>query len=82
MIKFDPNNAEGYFGAGKNYLTLNDDEKALDQIFKAHRIYTINKSEYVKDTETLMGAIYQKMKKENKEEVFKKIAAENNIAIE
>lgn len=82
LIKYQPNNAEGYFGVGKNYLALNEDEKALDQIFKAHRIYTIDKSEYVKDTETLMGAIYQKMKKENKEDVFKKIAAENNINIE
>lgn len=82
LIKYHPDNAEGYFGVGKNYLALNEDEKALDQIFKAHRIYTIDKSEYVKDTENLMGAIYQKMKKENKEEIFKKIAAENNINIE
>lgn len=82
LIKYEPNNAEGYFGVGKNYLALNDDEKALDQIFKAHRIYSIDKSEYTKDTETLMGALYQKMKNENKEEVFKKIAAENNINIE
>ena len=82
LIKYQPDNAEGYFGVGKNYLALNEDEKALDQIFKAHRIYTSDKSEYVKDTETLMGAIYQKMKKENKEEAFKRIAAENNINIE
>lgn len=82
LIKYQPNNAEGYFGVGKNYMALNEDEKALDPIFKAHRIYTIDKSEYTKDTETLMGAIYQKMKKENKEEIFRKIAAENNINIE
>lgn len=82
LIKYDPNNAEGYFGAGKSNFALNNDEKALDQIFKAHIIYTTDKSDYIKDTETLMGAIYQKMKKENKEEVFKKIAAENNIGIE
>jgi len=82
LIKYQPNNAEGYFGVGKNYMALNEDEKALDQIFKAHRIYTIDKSDYVKDTETLMEAIYQKMKKENKEEIFRKIAAENNINIE
>ncbi|MDR7211252.1 tetratricopeptide repeat protein [Flavobacterium piscis] len=82
LIKYDPNNAEGYFGAGKSYLALNNDEKALDQIFKAHRIYTTDESDYIKDTENLMGAIYQKMTKENKEDVFKKIAAENNITIE
>lgn len=82
LIKYQPDNAEGYFGVGKNYLALNEDEKALDQIFKAHRIYTFDKSDYVKDTETLMGALYQKMKKDNKEDVFKKIAAENNVNIE
>lgn len=82
LIKYQPENAEGYFGAGKNYLALNNDEKALSAIFIAHKIYTADKSEYTKDTEMLMGAIYQKMVKENKEELFKKIAAENNVVIE
>jgi len=82
LIKFQPNNAEGYFGAGKNYFVLNDDEKALDNIFMAHVIYTNEKSEYVKDSEQLLGAIYQKMKSENKEDVFKKIAQKNNVTIE
>lgn len=82
LIQYQPNNAEGYFGAGKNYFALNNDEKALTDIFTAHKIYTNDKSEYAKDTEMLMGAIYQKMVKENKEDLFKKIAAENNIAIE
>jgi len=82
LIKYQPYNAEGYFGAGKNYFALNDDEKALNNIFTAHRIYTNDKSDYTKDTEMLMGMIYQKMKKENKEDLFKKIAAANNINIE
>lgn len=81
LIKFDPNNAEGFFGAGKNYLALNDSEKALDNIFKAHRIYTIDKSDYIKDTEQIIGAIYQKMKSENKEDLFKKVAEQNDIKI-
>lgn len=82
LIKYEPNNAEGYFGAGKNYFVLNDNEKALNNIFIAHRIYTENKSDYTKDTELMIGAVYQKMKTENKEDLFKKIAKENNIAIE
>lgn len=82
LIQYQPNNAEGYFGAGKNYFALNNDEKALQDIFTAHKIYTSDKSEYTKDTDILMGAIYQKMVKENKEDIFRKIAAENNIAIE
>lgn len=82
LIKFDPNNPEGFFGAGKNYLALNEDEKALDNIFKAHRIYTIDKSDYIKDTEQIIGAIYQKMKSEKKEDLFKKVAEQNDIKIE
>lgn len=82
LIKYQPNNAEGYFGAGKNYLALNNDDKALQDICIAHGIYTNEKSEYSKDTEMLMGAIYQKMIKENKEQIFKKIAAENNITVQ
>lgn len=82
LIKYDPNNAEGFFGAGKNYLALNDSEKALDNIFKAHRIYTIDKSDYVKDTEQIIDAIYQKLKSENKEDLFKKVAEKNDIKIE
>jgi tetratricopeptide (TPR) repeat protein len=82
LIKFEPENAEGYFGAGKNYFLLNNDEMALDNIFLAHIIYTNENSEYTKDSEQLLGAIYQKMKSENKEDLFKKIAAKNNIKIE
>jgi tetratricopeptide (TPR) repeat protein len=81
LIKFDPNNAEGYFGAGKSYFMLQDYEKALDNIFIAHRIYNVDQSAYAKDTEQLIGALYQKMKSENKENQFKQIAEKNNIKI-
>ncbi|MBZ4035659.1 tetratricopeptide repeat protein [Flavobacterium sp. 17A] len=82
LIQYHPDNAEGYFGAGKSYFLLKDDEKALDNICIAHIIYTNEKSDYVKDSEKLLAGIYQKMKSENKEEVFKKIAAKNNIKID
>ncbi|WP_286971181.1 tetratricopeptide repeat protein [Flavobacterium sp. UBA4854] len=82
LIQYHPDNAEGYFGAGKNYFMLKDDEKALDNIFIAHIIYTNENSEYAKDSEQLLGAIYQKMKSENKEDLFKKIAEKNNVKIE
>lgn len=81
LIKFHPKNAEGYFGAGKNYFLINNYENALNNIFTAHRIYSEDKSEYVKDTEQLMGMMYQKLKSENKEELFNKIAEKNNIKI-
>lgn len=81
LIKYQPNNAEGYFGAGQNYFTLNDYEKALDNIFIAHRIYTEKKSDYLKDTEQVIAMMYQKLKSENKEDLFKKIAKKNNVEI-
>ena len=81
LIKFHPKNAEGYFGAGKNYFLVNDYENALNNIFIAHRIYSENKSEYVKDTEQIMSMMYQKLKSENKEELFNKNAEKNNIKI-
>jgi tetratricopeptide (TPR) repeat protein len=82
LIQYHPDNAEGYFGAGKNYFMLKDDEKALDNLFLAHIIYTSENSEYAKDSEQLIGALYQKMKSENKEDLFKKIAEKNNIKLE
>ena len=82
LIKHQPDNPEGYFGAGKSYLAINNEEKALDDILKAHRIYVETKSDYIKDTEMIIGAIYQKMKTDSKEEVFKRIATENNINFE
>src|SRR5690606_34665295 len=33
LVDYYPNNAEGYFGLSQNYLMLNDEEKALDNIF-------------------------------------------------
>lgn len=82
LIEYHPENAEGYFGAGKNYFMLKDDEKALDNLFMAHIIYSNENSEYTKDSEQLLSAIYQKLKSENKEDLFKKIAEKNNVKID
>jgi len=82
LIQYQPDNAEGYFGAGKSYFVLKDDVKALNNILIAHRIYIQSKSDYTKDSETILGAIYQRMKADNKEDLFKKIAADNNVKIE
>jgi tetratricopeptide (TPR) repeat protein len=82
LIQYHPNNAEGYFGAGKNYFLLKNYEKALNNIFTAHRIYIEENSQYAKDSELVIGAIYQKMLEENKEELFKKIAKEHDIQLD
>jgi len=82
LIQFYPDNAEGYFGAGKNYALLNDYENGLKNLFRAHKIYTFEKSEYKDDSEQLIGMVYNKMKDENKEELFKEIAKKNDIKLE
>lgn len=81
LIKFHPKNAEGYYGAGKNYFLVKDYENALHNIFIAHKIYSEDKSNYVKATEQIMSMMYQKLKSENKEDLFNTIAEKNNIKI-
>lgn len=81
LIRLYPDNAEGYFGLGKNLALLNEFESALENIFVAHKIYQHEKSEYVNDTQKIIGMIYQEMKKVNKEEDFNKIANKMGIEI-
>jgi tetratricopeptide (TPR) repeat protein len=76
-----PNDPEGYFGLAKMLFIKADYEVALDNIFIAHRIYTEKKSDYIKDSEQLMGIIYSKLKELNKTELFDRKAKEYNITI-
>jgi tetratricopeptide (TPR) repeat protein len=81
LIRLYPDNAEGYFGLGKNLFLLNEFESALKNIFFAHKIYQHEKSDYVNDTQKIIGMIFQEMKKVNKEEDFNKIANKMGIEI-
>ena len=81
LIRLYPDNAEGYFGLGKNLAFLNEFESGLENIFIAHRIYEHEKSEYVNDTQKIIGMIYQEMKKVNKEEDFNEITKKMGIEI-
>lgn len=78
---FHPYNPEGYFGAAKNYLLLNNEEKGLENIFIAYKIYSKENSEYLKDAEQIIAMINQKMTSENKKEIFDRIAKENDVKI-
>jgi len=81
LIRLYPENAEGYFGLGKNLFLLNEFESALENIFIAHKIYQHEKSEYMNDTQKIIGLIFQEMKKVNKEEDFNRIAKKMGIEI-
>lgn len=80
MDKAYPGDPEVYYGMGQVYFNnLNNNEKALDYICKAYRIYNEQKSPYRSDAEAVIGFIYNKMKAENKLDKFNEILKNNNI---
>lgn len=81
LIHFQPNNAEGFYGLGRNYYYLEDYENAMINIISAHKIYVAEKDEYAKDSERMLGIIYQNMKEKGKEKDFIRIATENGVDI-
>jgi len=76
---FYPDNPEGYFGIGRIYVASGNYETALSYLFTAHRIYTATKSEYASESEKLISLIYNKMRDENKLDIFKGKAKEFGI---
>lgn len=78
--KVYPGDPEVYYGMGQVYFThLKNNEKGLDNICKAYKIYSEQKSPYRSDAETMIGYIYKSMKEENKSDRFKEILKSNNI---
>ncbi|KAB1231151.1 tetratricopeptide repeat protein [Chryseobacterium viscerum] len=75
-----PGDPEVYYGMGQVYFThLKNNEKGLDNICKAYTIYTMQKSPYRSDAETMIGYIYKSMKEEGKTDKFKEILKNNKI---
>ncbi|UKB85562.1 tetratricopeptide repeat protein [Chryseobacterium sp. MEBOG06] len=78
--KVYPGDPEVYYGMGQVYFThLKNNEKGLDNICRAYRIYSEQKSPYRSDAETMIGYIYKSMKEEGKSDRFKEILKNNNI---
>lgn len=83
LDKVYPGDAEVYYGIGNVYFAhLKQSDKALDYICKAYRIYAQEKSPYRSDAESIIGAIYQEMKKNNQSDKFVQILKNNNINFE
>nr|WP_294777193.1 tetratricopeptide repeat protein [uncultured Flavobacterium sp.] len=81
LAKVDPNNPEVYYGIGNIYAVhVVDNEKALDNLCKAYKIYVEQKSPYRSDAEKLIQYIHSAMKKEGKEVVFNQILEKNGIS--
>ena len=81
LIDLYPENPEGFFGKGKTLFLMEDYENALDYVFYCHKIYSAQTSEYVKDTEGLVSLIHDKLKEQNKLEIFFKKAETHGFTI-
>lgn len=80
LDKVYPGDPEVYYGIGNIYFSgIKDDEKALDYICKAYRIYTNQKSPYRTDAESIISSIYKSMKEKGQAEKFEGILKKNNI---
>lgn len=73
LVAFYPNNAEGYFGLGKNYLLLGELEKSLENMCISHSIYSKENNTYISDTEKIISMICKEMGKVNKMDDFDRI---------
>lgn len=76
-----PDDPEGYYGIGKVLVLSEDYENAIDYVFFAHKIYTSQKSDFVKDTEDLTTIIYDKLKEQDKLDLFNQKAADFGIKV-
>jgi tetratricopeptide (TPR) repeat protein len=76
-----PDNPEGFFGEAKIYILKQDFETALDYAFYTHKMYVNQKSDYVKDTESMILQIHEKMKEQNKLDVFNRKADEFGVKV-
>lgn len=81
LAYFYPEDPEGYFGIGKVYFLSEQYDKAIDYVFIAHRMYTLSGSDFVRDTEKLAISIYDKLKEQNKTELFRQKAFEYGVNI-
>jgi tetratricopeptide (TPR) repeat protein len=81
LTYYYPTDPEGYFGLGKVLMMMEDYEKAIDFIFIAHKIYSIQGSEYTKETHELSMEIFSNLKKKDKLDLFYQKAKEYGIEI-
>lgn len=82
LIDFHPDNPEGYYGLGRNLFITKDYQESLVNLFKAHKIYVQEDSDYVKDSQQIIAYIFNDMKEDGKEAEFRKIAADNNVNLD
>jgi tetratricopeptide (TPR) repeat protein len=81
LINLYPDNPEGYFGSARVHYLNGDNENALDFALYAYEMYVSLKSEYIKDIEMLISQIHDRMKEQNKLDIFNSKAARHGIIL-
>jgi tetratricopeptide (TPR) repeat protein len=81
LTYYYPTNPEGYFGLGKVLVLMENYEEALDYVFIAHKIYSIQGSELSKDTHELALLIFNKLKEKDKLDLFFQKAKDYGIEV-
>jgi len=81
LINLYPDNPEGYFGSARVHYLNGDYENALDFALYAYEMYVSLKSEYIKDIEMLISQIHDRMKEQNKLDIFNSKAARHGIIL-
>jgi tetratricopeptide (TPR) repeat protein len=81
LAYYYPTDPEGYFGLGKVLILMKDYEQAIDYVFIAHKIYSVQRSEYSKDTHALALEIFNNLKEKDKLDLFYQKASEYGIEV-
>lgn len=83
MGEYFPDDPEVLYGLGHIYTNyMNDDETALDYACKAYLKYIEIRSPYRADAEDMILILYNRMKKDGKEDVFLKVLKKYDIGFE
>lgn len=81
LVEYYPEDAEGYYGAGRSYFANGDYENGLEYMFQAYLLYKQSNSPYIHDAETNIVSFYNDLKTKNELAIFDKVAKKYNIVM-
>lgn len=79
FIRIHPEDPEGYYGAARIQFSLEEYDAGLDNLFKAYRLYSEQKSPYLQHAQDVLAFYYKHYNETKNIETFKKIASQNGI---
>ncbi|MEZ4857298.1 MAG: tetratricopeptide repeat protein [Flavobacteriaceae bacterium] len=79
LIKNYPEDPEGPYGISLIYSKMGDIENAAASIFDAYKLYKQANSPYLADAQRIIDALYSDFSKQDKTDIFKKIAKEKEV---